>query len=539
MKQGEFEMKNKVQLWFVMLLLILTCKKPTAPDTTPPEVTIATPQNGAEVSGLTVIRVNAADNEAILKVVFLLNDSLLQESEDTTDPFEYIWDTTPYQSGSLHTISARAYDTSDNQSDSEPHTVRVNNDMALPSVAIVTPGNGEIISELTAIRALAADDQGIAEVRFQIDGIQLDNGIDTIDPYEFVLNTIAYEDGSSHTLTATATDVIGNAAISEQVRVIIDNSQARPTQVNILPISFADSSFTVKWNQSLDGDFSLYKLNESFSPDMAGKIEIANTTVREDTMVVIQNITEGEIRYYQLTIMDTVGLETSSAIQRAGAFSIPSEGLVAYYPFNGSAEDESGNGNNGEVFSAALIQDRNGKANSAFSFDGVNDYIEIPYSQSLDIQSSMTISAWAKGMACQACGGSEAGIVSKGEIVPYGLGVDDGDRIMFRVVSSGIYYDVLSTNTNIDPSKWYHYVGIFEAGKSIRLYLNGREVAAITSNVPMSIDGSPRALWLGSRAHSQQPSTPFFYFQGVIDDIRIYNRAINENEVEQLFLESE
>ena len=52
-----------------------------------------------------------------------------------------------------------------------------------------------------------------------------------------------------------------------------------------------------------------------------------------------------------------------------------SDGLVAYYPFNGNADDESGNGNNGKVNGATLTTDRNGNANSAYDFDGNDDFI--------------------------------------------------------------------------------------------------------------------------------------------------------------------
>ena len=54
---------------------------------------------------------------------------------------------------------------------------------------------------------------------------------------------------------------------------------------------------------------------------------------------------------------------------------VPTSGLLAYYPFNGNANDESGNGNNGTVNEAILSADRNGNANSSYSFDGDNDYI--------------------------------------------------------------------------------------------------------------------------------------------------------------------
>ncbi len=54
---------------------------------------------------------------------------------------------------------------------------------------------------------------------------------------------------------------------------------------------------------------------------------------------------------------------------------LPKEGLVGYWPFNGNANDESGNGNHGTVNGATLSSDRNGVANSAYNFDGVDDYI--------------------------------------------------------------------------------------------------------------------------------------------------------------------
>ena len=73
-------------------------------------------------------------------------------------------------------------------------------------------------------------------------------------------------------------------------------------------------------------------------------------------------------------------------------------GLVAYYPFNGNANDESGNGNHGKVNGAILVNDRNGNPGKAYSFDGINQSIEVEDSDSLDIKQgqSLTISIWVK-----------------------------------------------------------------------------------------------------------------------------------------------
>jgi len=69
---------------------------------------------------------------------------------------------------------------------------------------------------------------------------------------------------------------------------------------------------------------------------------------------------------------------------------IPTDGLVAYYPFNGNANDESGNGHHGTVNGATLTSDRDGNENNSYSFDGVDDYIE----SSIEQSSSYSVSVW-------------------------------------------------------------------------------------------------------------------------------------------------
>ncbi len=75
-----------------------------------------------------------------------------------------------------------------------------------------------------------------------------------------------------------------------------------------------------------------------------------------------------------LIIVATLGLKTATMAQVPSY--VPTNGLVGYWPFNGNANDESGNGNNGTVNGATLTTDRNGNGNAAYSFDGVDDYID-------------------------------------------------------------------------------------------------------------------------------------------------------------------
>src|SRR5689334_13947336 len=73
-----------------------------------------------------------------------------------------------------------------------------------------------------------------------------------------------------------------------------------------------------------------------------------------------------------------------------------SAGLVAYYPFNGNANDESGNGNNAVFNNASLTNDRNGVARSAYNFNGSSQYMRIKNSPSINFNGAFSISAWVK-----------------------------------------------------------------------------------------------------------------------------------------------
>ena len=73
---------------------------------------------------------------------------------------------------------------------------------------------------------------------------------------------------------------------------------------------------------------------------------------------------------------------------------VPTDGLVAFYPMNGNAIDESPNSNNGAVHGPLAATDRFGESNSCMLFDGSNDFISIPYSESIAAQQSFTASAW-------------------------------------------------------------------------------------------------------------------------------------------------
>jgi len=210
----------------------------------------------------------------------------------------------------------------------------------------------------------------------------------------------------------------------------------------------------------------------------------------------------------------------------------PSEGLVAWYPFNGDANDESGNGNHGVVTGATLTLDRFGINKKAFSFNGINNYIIVNNSSSIQPKTTLTVSVWlnVSGYPTDARDGW-AGIISKrinDDASPwdsYLVSVHKDKYLQFCAYGSR---DAVKLN-DVPLSTWIFAVGIVD-GNMTRLYING--LLCDTTAYEGTILYSSSSLRIGTLSLTRL--NPFF---GKIDDIRIYNRALSEAEIQLLYHE--
>jgi len=199
------------------------------------------------------------------------------------------------------------------------------------------------------------------------------------------------------------------------------------------------------------------------------------------------------------------------------------DGLVAHYPFNGNALDESGNGNDGIVHGATLIADRHGNTDSAYHFDGVNDYIYIQYDTSL-VPANYTVVVWYY-----------ADSFKVGEIITKGID-KHYYQIQFESPKTGTntiefwYEDQLDKDYYIlskvgyDIDKHFMAAMIFD-DLSLSAYINGQLIEEKVFSVAPYDNGD--GLYIGKGNHD--------YFHGVIDDVRIYNRALSEAEIQELY----
>lgn len=216
---------------------------------------------------------------------------------------------------------------------------------------------------------------------------------------------------------------------------------------------------------------------------------------------------------------------------------IPPDGLVGWWPFNGNANDGSGNNNNGVVSNAALTTDRFGNINAAYSFNGFNSLIEVTDAASLRCR-KLTISAWVK------CTNTSVGnqILYKGSRATangeaYALTLDNtGSPFSAAKLGSncvrGVGWLGPGNGTSIDTAAWVHFVVTYD-GDSSKLYKNG--ILETSRAFPGLIDSCAGGNLRFGYDHNSFISSTGNPFNGRIDDIAIWNRALPEADIANLF----
>ena len=198
-------------------------------------------------------------------------------------------------------------------------------------------------------------------------------------------------------------------------------------------------------------------------------------------------------------------------------------GLTAWYPFDGNASDMSGNGRHGTTHNGAGWAA--GKVGQALSLDGVDDYID---AGDFEIGGAVTFAAWVKYDAFK----------SWSRVFDFGNGENNNNILMahYQTTSSGRFsHRVTSTSTyelggsnNLASNTWLHRVGVIEANGNMRLYLNGSLVASNASSFVLPTLTRTQQ-YIGRSNWSVDG-----YLDGLIDDFRIYNRALSATEVSNL-----
>lgn len=388
-----------------------------------------------------------------------------------------------------------------------------------PGVNITAPAGGAQLSGTVTITAGASDNVGVLGVQFVIDGANF-GAEDLAAPYSISWNTTAVANGS-HSISAVARDAAGNRGNAPLVSVTTNNDFSAPTiPANLTASAVSSTQINLAWNASSD------------NVAVAGyRITRNGTVVTTTASTSYQNtgLNAGTTYTYTVAAYDAAGnfsAESNAASATTPGLPPPAPPVpVASYAFRENAgtttADGSGNGNQGTLTNGPVWTA--GKFGSGISFDGANDFVSVPDSNSLDLGATGTISAWVKPNQINRWNS----VIAKGSANNdaqhnYGLEINNTNRFLC-ILGNGSASQTVSSTTTAVAGTFYHVACVWD-GTNLQLYINGALNASTAQNLTPS--GNASALTIGLFGGNADP------LAGVIDEVRIYNRALTQAQVQ-------
>lgn len=231
---------------------------------------------------------------------------------------------------------------------------------------------------------------------------------------------------------------------------------------------------------------------------------------------------------------------TLSLFGQAQAQTFLTNGLVAYYPFDGNANDASGNGRNGTITGTTFVPDRLNNPASAIRFASVNDNVVVGNSLHPQGEVTVTYSCWVRvfdslqndtvHMSIINCG--FGGIVNARSELNMGRPLPIGSPFSFGYTGEG--NDAApgyNTTTFVDTNVW-HQIVITKYNTNLVFYIDGNVVGSANTQPGQNVTSQQLNIgWDGTTTwHSGE------HFYGSLDDVRIYSRALSASEVQQLYV---
>ncbi|HET6994681.1 MAG TPA: Ig-like domain-containing protein, partial [Chitinophagaceae bacterium] len=395
-------------------------------------------------------------------------------------------------------------------------------DTQSPAVNITAPAAGNVSGTIN-VTANATDNVGVTGVQFLLDGANL-GAEDIAAPYSVSWNTIPVTNGN-HNLTARARDAVGNTTTSAIVAVNVNNvpDTVAPT-VNITSPTGGTVSGTINVNANAADNIGVTGVQFLLNGANLGAEDVtAPYSVSWNTV----SLANGN---YTLSARarDAVG---NTRISSGVIVTVSNVNLVAAYGFNENtgtlAGDNSGNNNNGTLTNGPTWSAA-GKFGAAVSFDGTDDYINIPDANSLDLTTGMTIEAWVnptnvtgyKTVICKENSTNNLAYVLSANNNTSGAA---NQRPNARIRSGSTTTTITGTNKLV-LNTWAHLACTYD-GTTLRYYQNGVQVATVAVTASMTVTTNPLRIG-GSVALGAQ------YFAGLIDEVRVYNRALSATEIQ-------
>jgi hypothetical protein len=398
----------------------------------------------------------------------------------------------------------------------------MNSPVGLPRLVITVPAEGAVITSTTVgvSYTTVGNLAGVDHVHFTLDSNPEVMDLTLDGAYQFINVPAGPHQLSGYLVRADHSKIAGT---DDSVAFSTAAPDLTPPSVSVTsPAEGTTVSGTITLGASASDNVGVagvrFRLNGA---DIGAEDTSAPYQISWDT-----STTPNGAKILTAVARDAAGLSTTSApvnVTVTNTAPPPPTGLVAAYNFSENtgttATDRSGNGRTATISGATWTTD--GHAGTALSFDGTNDLLTVADANALDLTTGMTLEAWVKPITLS---GWRTVLLKE---APGGLTYslyahDNAPRPATTIVASG-ERSALGTSA-LALNAWTHLVATYD-GSQLRIYVNGIQVGSTpatgsmtASNLPLRIGGN--TIW-GE------------YFRGVIDEVRIYNRALTLAEIQQ------
>lgn len=491
---------------------------PVAPpiDAIPPTVAVTSPVPDLMVSGTIDLSATASDNIAVVGVQFLIDGSAAG-AEDTSNPYSVQFDTRTL-TNALHQVTARARDAAGNITTSAAVPITASNP---PRLVITSPASGAAISGTTIpiSYTTAGDLTGYAvdHVHFQIDG-----GPERMDVTFDGVHQLANVAAGTHVLSGFLvrgdhSKIPGTDATSVNFTNTIPDTTAPVVDITA-PAAAATISGTIQVDATASDNVGVAGVQFLLDGAALGAEDtLAPYSVSWSTTATANGSHVLTARARDAATNTTTSAEVTITVENTG----PANLVVGYAFDEGSgttAIDASGNGLNGTLSAATWTT--SGHFGGALSFNGTSALVTVADHALLDLTTGMTLQAWVYPTALSAY--RTVILKERPADLAYALYAHDGAPRPSAWITAGTPATATGT-TALPLNTWTHLATTYD-GAILRLYVNGVQVGSQAHTGSLFVSGN--ALRIGGNTIWGE------YFQGRLDEVRVYSRALSAAEIQ-------
>jgi fibronectin type 3 domain-containing protein/azurin len=296
---------------------------------------------------------------------------------------------------------------------------------------------------------------------------------------------------------------------------------------NLTATAVGAGQINLGWTASTDNvAVTGYRVERCAGAGCSNFAQIAAPTGTGTTYNDTTNLQPSTSYSYRVLAVDAVPNLSGYSNVASATTAAASTGLVASYPFSEgtgtTTADRSGNANHGTITGASWTAQ--GKFGNALSFNGTSNFVSIPDAATLDLSIAGTVEAWVRMSSASRWNSVMAkGNSNSNPAHNYALEITDTNRVLC-ILGNGSSSLVVMSASALSNNTFYHLACTWD-GATVSLYING--ALSASSDQTISPNGNTSPLYIGQFGGNSDR------FAGIIDEVRIYNRALSPTEIQQ------